>query len=83
MDIYIRLSSGLTTSVGRTVLSVNLEEGSTVEDVVQLLAHEYPDMAPRLNTCVAVVAGKHVERSFQLIDGQEIALLIPISGGDF
>jgi molybdopterin converting factor small subunit len=82
MEISIRLSPGLTTTEGRASLSVNIEEDSTVEDVVNLLAYKYPDMASRLDSCVAVVAGKHVDRSYQLTDRQEMALLIPISGGD-
>jgi molybdopterin converting factor small subunit len=83
MEISIRLSPGLTDPAGRPVFSANLEESCTVEDVLNYLSHHYPDMASRLDTCVAVVAGKHVERSFRLTDGQEIALLLPISGGSF
>jgi molybdopterin converting factor small subunit len=44
------------------------------------LHDQYPT-ASRLEDAVMVSNGEHVSRSAPLSDGQELALLLPISGG--
>jgi molybdopterin converting factor small subunit len=38
-------------------------------------------MAPALPSALPVIAGEHAERSRSLRAGEEVALLIPVSGG--
>ncbi len=81
MEISIRLSSGLAQYVGNSRLRVSMEEGATVADLIDHLGAGYPTLAESLTTTVAVIAGRHVDPAECLSDGQEVALLIPISGG--
>jgi molybdopterin converting factor small subunit len=81
MEVYVRLSSGLARSSGRAKLKMSLDEGATVADLIAQLRVQEPAMAQQLGSVVAVMAGKHIPYSEPLSPGQEVALLIPISGG--
>jgi molybdopterin converting factor small subunit len=65
---------------GVSRLSINLNAGATVADLLEHLRWQYPN-ASRLENAVLVSNGEHVSRSAPLSDGQELALLLPISGG--
>lgn len=82
MEVSIRLSSGLSNSVGRSPLTVEVEQNATVGDFIDHLCQLYPDLSTRLESVVAVISGRHVDRSQKLIDRQEVALITPISGGN-
>lgn len=81
MKISVRLSAGLADQIGRSILTTELEESATIADLLNHLAISHPEIAEHLDTCVTVVAGQHVEPSFRLKSGQQVAVLIPISGG--
>jgi molybdopterin converting factor small subunit len=82
MEIPVRLSAGLAEYTGRSRLHVALEEGATLADLMDRLCAEHPALTDRLAATVAVVSGRHLERTEPLQAGQEVALLIPISGGN-
>jgi molybdopterin converting factor small subunit len=78
VTIRVRLGAGLSTA---PLKAIAVEEGATVGDLLARLADEEPDLAPTLRSVLPVVAGEHVTRDHVLADGQEVALLVPISGG--
>jgi len=80
MTVFIRVGAGLVLGSGVTRLSVTLTDGATVADLLESLHDQYPT-ASRLEKAVMVSNGEHVSRSAPLSDGQELALLLPISGG--
>jgi len=63
------------------LLSVDLAEGSSVDDLLAALGAEQPSLAPALAAVLPVLAGTHVEREQRLQAGDEVALLIPVAGG--
>jgi len=63
------------------VLSLDLAEGATVADLLDRLARAEPGVALALRSALPVIAGEHAERSRSLRAGEEVALLIPVSGG--
>jgi molybdopterin converting factor small subunit len=79
MTVFIRVGAGLALG-GLTRLSVTLMDGATVADLLENLRLQYPT-ASRLENAVLVSNGEHVSHSALLSDGQELALLLPISGG--
>lgn len=81
MEIPVRLSSGLARSMGNTRITIQLEPGARVSDLLDRLCLEYPELTDKLNGTVAVVNGKTVDRSEPLYAGQEVAILSPIAGG--
>ena len=62
-------------------LSVDLADGSSVDDLLAALGAQQPSLAPALSAALPVLAGAHVERTQRLEAGDEVALLIPVAGG--
>ena len=81
VEVRIRLGSGLARLAPAPMLRFDLPEGATVEDLYDRLATTHPELAPGLQSTLAVVQGAHVERSQALSDGDEVALLTAVSGG--
>jgi molybdopterin synthase sulfur carrier subunit len=81
MQISVRLSSGLSQYTGSSRLQVTLPEGGTVADLLDSLRHEHPALRQHLDVSVAVISGRHVSPAERLLSGEEVAFLIPISGG--
>jgi molybdopterin converting factor small subunit len=80
MNVSIRVGAGLELGNGMARLSVTLTEDATVTDLLEYLRVKYPD-ASRLESAVLVSNGEHISPSALLSNGQEVALLLPISGG--
>ena len=78
MTIRVRLGAGLSAA---PFMTVQVAEGATVDDLYAQLAERDPELAPTLRSVLPVVAGEHVTRDQVLADRQEVALLLPVSGG--
>ncbi len=81
MVVRIRLGTGIAQLATAPVLSVELPDGATIDDLYDRLAEGNPELASALRSALRVVRGTHVERAVALADGDEIALLSPVSGG--
>jgi len=83
MEISVRLGHGLAQHVGSSRLQVALDDGASVADLIGRLSAAHPSLSQQLAASVAIVAGSHVNPDEPLSVGQEVALLLPISGGCF
>ena len=81
MTVRVRLGAGLARLSAAPFIAVEVDEGATVGDLFARLAEDEPDLAPALRSALPVVAGEHVTRDQVLADRQEVALLLPVSGG--
>ena len=81
MTIRVRLGAGLARLSAAPLKTVEVAEGATVGDVFARLGEEEPELAPALRSVLPLVAGEHVTRDHVLADRQEVALLLPVSGG--
>jgi molybdopterin synthase sulfur carrier subunit len=63
------------------MLTVQMADDGTVEDLYTRLRDAEPDLGAALDAALPVVAGEHVPRDRRLADRQEVALLLPLSGG--
>jgi molybdopterin converting factor small subunit len=81
LTVRVRLGAGLARLSAAPLKSVQLAEGATVGDLFARLSEDEPDLAPALRSVLPVVAGEHVTRDHPLADRQEVALLLPVSGG--
>jgi molybdopterin converting factor small subunit len=79
--VRVRLGAGLSRFAEAPLLSIDLDEGSSVDDLLALLGTQQPSLEPALPSVLPVVAGAHVERYHRLHAGDEVALLIPVAGG--
>jgi molybdopterin converting factor small subunit len=81
VTVRVRLGAGLARLSAAPLKTVEVHEGATVADLFDRLAQTEPDLAPALRSVLPVVAGEHVTRDQVLADRQEVALLLPVSGG--
>lgn len=81
MQINVRLSSGLSKYVGSTRLRVTVPEDCTLAVLQKKLRQDYPPLSEPIRSAVAIIAGRHAAFEESLSPGQEVAFLIPISGG--
>jgi molybdopterin converting factor small subunit len=82
LEVRIRLGAGIARLASTPLLAVELPDGATVDALYERLGHDHPDLAPALRSALPVIAGRHAERSQPLEHGDEVALLIPVAGGE-
>ncbi len=81
VQIRVRLAAGLAELFRAPFLTIDLADGATVADLYDRLADIEPEAAPALRSALAIVAGEHAGHDDLLRHRQEVALLLPISGG--
>jgi molybdopterin converting factor small subunit len=81
MEVHVRLGPGFSTQTGAARLSVTLPAGATVDDLLRHLRATYPDNASGFDAALPVVRGSYVPKRHELVPGEEVSLLRPVSGG--
>ena len=81
VQVRVRLGAGLSRLAKAPALTLELDDGATLDDLLARLGDSEPDLAPALRSVLPVIGGVHAERRQLLEDRQEIALLLPVSGG--
>lgn len=71
------LRDALTTSR----LDATLPDGATGTDLLDRLADEHPEVARYRGVVRLAVNGRYVPEATTLADGDEVALITPVSGG--
>jgi molybdopterin converting factor small subunit len=82
MEIRIRLGAGIARLVPTPLLALELPDGATVDALYERLGELHPELVPALPSALPVIGGRHAERSESLAHGDEVALLIPVAGGE-
>ncbi len=81
MRVRVELFAGLREVIGRREIEVDLPEGASVGDLREGLARDFPKLTPFLPSLVCAVNQEYRSREYLLQDGDEVALIPPISGG--
>jgi molybdopterin converting factor small subunit len=81
VEVRIRLGTRIARFAPAPVLTVQLPNGATIDDLLGRLSSSNPELAPALRSAVAVVGGMHVDRGQTLTHGDDVALLAPVAGG--
>lgn len=81
MHVRVRLGSGIAALARAPVVALELDDGATVADACARLAADQPRLAAALGGALPVIAGAHAERERPLRGGEELSLLMPVSGG--
>lgn len=80
MEVTVRLFALYREAAGRGELDWTVEDGATVGDLWQALRAAYPDL-PAIQPAAAINAD-YARLDAPLSDGDEVAFLPPVSGGD-
>jgi molybdopterin converting factor small subunit len=81
VEVRIRLGSGIARLAPSPMFVLELPDGATVDDLYDRLGSRYPDLAPALRSALPMLRGAHIDREQALAHGDEVALLVPVSGG--
>ena len=81
MKVNVRLFAGLNELLGQKHVSLELAEGATVVQLRDKLGQEYPAVTPYLTALVCAIDEEYVNSDYALHDGDEVALIPPVSGG--
>jgi len=80
MRVKVLAFAGLKQELGAE-RRVELPENATVKTLLDKLAEEHPQLKAQLEVTAVAVGDHLVERDHKLHDGEEVALLPPVSGG--
>ena len=81
MTIQIRLFAILRERTGISQTSLQLPDGATIDDASVLLSERRPSIADYLSRVAFAVNQNYSDRKTVLNDGDELALIPPVSGG--
>jgi molybdopterin synthase catalytic subunit len=68
-------------ALGRDELDLELKDNSTVSDLIENLRNDHPKLGNLLETLVVSVNLEYAQYDTVLKEGDEVALLPPVSGG--
>jgi molybdopterin converting factor subunit 1 len=81
MTITVRLFAILRERAGASELSLTLPDRATIDQAVTTLASKTPAIADYLPRVAFAVNQSYAPRNTALNDGDELALIPPVSGG--
>jgi len=82
MRVNVKLFAILRERAGGTSdLVIHLRPGATVADAAETLLEKFPDLAPFLSRIAFAVNQSYSKRETPLSEGDELALIPPVSGG--
>jgi molybdopterin converting factor subunit 1 len=81
MRVHIRLFAGLHDLIGERNVTLELPADATVADLRDQLSRQYPVITPYLPTLVCAVDEEYVTPDHTLREGDDVALIPPVSGG--
>ena len=80
-NFTVRLFASAREQMGRDLVHLPLESGSTVKHLRAELERAAPELAPLLSRCAVAVNRRYAEEDLPLREGDEIALIPPVAGG--
>jgi len=81
MRVRVRLFAALREAAGRGEVEWDLPEGATVEQLVAELGAALPALAAGAGRARVAVNRRYAAPNARLADGDEVALIPPVSGG--
>ncbi len=81
MKVRVRLFASFREAVGAGTLAWEAPDGASVSDVVAALRERYPGLGPAAEKALLAVNQEYVGGDLKLHDGDELALIPPVSGG--
>lgn len=81
MTVYVRVFAHLKSVLGSGVLAVSLPESASVADLLAHLYEVYPNLNRWRASLRVAVNWNYASENVSLHDGDEVALIPPVSGG--
>lgn len=81
LNVTVRLFAGYRERVGQAQVAVELPGGVTVGYLAAEMARRYPNLTAEPDRLVVAVNQEYRDHLYALDDGDEVALIPPVSGG--
>ena len=81
MEITLICYAVLQEMISEEPISLEVPEGCTAEQVIELLSQNYPQARPILKSTRLAHQDDYVDKQSVLTDGAEYCLIPPVSGG--
>lgn len=81
MTVRVKFFASAREKAGTDEQRLELPSGATVGQMREELRSQFPSIANVLETCAFAVNQKYATPATQLRDGDELAILPPVSGG--
>jgi len=82
MNITVRYFAIMREHLGKSSEVLDIPEGTTAGDIFQLAIRDTPRLAGLQRAVMVMVNEEYVDPGTELHDGDEVALIPPVSGGD-
>jgi molybdopterin synthase catalytic subunit len=82
MHITLRFFAIVRERIGESERVIELPEGSRASDVLAYVAQHFEALAPLFRTSMLMLNHEYVDGEAPLSDGDEVAFIPPVSGGD-
>lgn len=80
--VQVKLFAAAREIVGQRELSLDLEEGSTVSDLMEHFFVRYPRLREMAGSLLLAVNREFSEPTAKLREGDEVGVIPPVSGGE-
>ncbi len=81
MRVKVRFFALYREKLGVSEAVVGLKEGDVVATLVETLRKQFPQLSDLSLPMITAVNAEYVDEQFRLRDGDEVALIPPVSGG--
>ena len=81
MKAHVKLFAILREKAGTSDLTLELPEAATVADLLEEVTSRYPELLDSASHTMVAVNTEYVQETQPLRDGDEVALIPPVSGG--
>ena len=81
LRVTVRLFAGYRERVGSAEVAMDLPGGASVGDLAGEMLRQYPSLVSGSAMLVVAVNHEYRDHSYTLEDGDEVALIPPVSGG--
>lgn len=81
MNVRVKLFAVQQEVVGEREVPLSLPEEARAGDVLTALAERYPSLVPYLSSVALAVNLEFVQPAHRLREGDEVAIIPPVSGG--
>ena len=81
LRITVRLFASYREKAKTSQIVLDLSEGANVKTLVDEVCSAYPDLTSTPDSLVVAINSEYQDHSFPLNDGDEAALIPPVSGG--
>ncbi|MBC7232921.1 MAG: molybdopterin converting factor subunit 1 [Chloroflexi bacterium] len=81
MKVKAKFFAAMREALDRTEMEIELPSGATVQQLVNLIAEQYPVLRSYLDSTLVAVNRKYALPQTELHDGDEVAFVPPVGGG--